>query len=194
MAEILVVYGTRHGHTAHIAERVASLLRTAGHEVDVRDARSNPALTARYQAVIVGASVHVGSYEREIRRWVRSHVDELAERATAFFSVSLSSASHDPNHDAESQDVIQRFFTETAWHPMHVAMFGGALEYSKYNPLVRLIMKHLVRREEHGRYADTSRNYDLTDYTEVDTFAHAFAAQFQRRELHATDKWQTEQA
>ena len=115
---------------------------------------------------------------------MQSHADELAKRPNAFFSVSLTSANRDAAHEAQVQEVMHRFFNQTGWHPMHVGMFVGALEYSKYNPLLRLLMKLSVRREEHGRYTDTSHDHDLTDYVQVDAFAHEFAGHLQRRELN----------
>lgn len=191
MAEVLVVYGTRYGHTARLAERVASVLRSAGHEVEVRDARSKPNLEPHYQAVIVGASVHATGYEPEVRHWVQSHIDELAARPNGFFSVSLISPTHDEARDPQVRHLMERFFTQTGWHPMHLAVFAGALEYSKYNPIVRLAMKASVRHEDHGRYLDTSHDYDLTDYAHVDVFAHDFAGHLQRRELHPTGQQPT---
>jgi menaquinone-dependent protoporphyrinogen oxidase len=187
MTEILVVYGTRQGHAAHIAERIASVLRAAGDEVEVRDARSRPALEPRHRAVIVGASVHAKSYEREVRKWVESHVDAIAARPNAFFSVSLAAATHDAEHDTEVREVIERFFHQTGWHPAVVAKFAGALEYSKYNPLMRFMMKRIVRQKEHGRYLDTSHDYDLTDYAQVDAFAHGFAHYLGQTRLRADE-------
>ena len=188
MAEILVVYGTHEGHTAHIADRIAAVLRSAGHEVDVCDARSQPPLAARHRAVIVGASVHTGGYEREVRRWVRSHADELAARPNAFFSVSLTSPTHDEAHDPQVQAEMRRFFARTGWHPSRVGVFAGALEYSKYNPLFRLAVKWTFRKEDHGRLTDTTHDYDLTNYAQVDAFARDFAGQLRRRELHLADE------
>jgi hypothetical protein len=35
-------------------------------------------------------------------------------------------------------------------------------------------MKGIVRRGGHPEYTDTSRDYDLTDYAQVDAFARRF--------------------
>jgi menaquinone-dependent protoporphyrinogen oxidase len=183
MTEILIVYGTRHGHTAHIAARIASVLRSAGNEVEVRDARSRPSLESHHKAIIVGASVHANAYEREIREWVQAHIDGLTGRPNAFFSVSLASATHDAAHDAEAEAAKRRFFQQVDWHPVQVGTFGGALAYSKYNPFMRFFMRWIVRKKEHGRYLDTSHDYDLTDYAEVDAFAHAFAQHLRRHDF-----------
>ena len=102
------------------------MLRSVGHEVEVCDARSRPLLVPRYQAVIVGGSVHASRYERELRDWVRSHADELDVWPNAFFSVSLAAANGEEAHATEMQQVIDRFCSATAWRPMHVVTFAGA--------------------------------------------------------------------
>lgn len=178
MARVLIVYGTRQGHTADIADRIASVLRSAGHEVHEFNLRifSPPPSLQGYNAVLVGASVHARGYEREIRRWVRSHAKELAAVPNAFFSVSLTSASHDEKSNAEIDSVLEFFERQTGWWPARVEKFAGALVYSKYNWLLGHIMRRIVRRESNGRYTDMSRDYDLTDYAQVDAFATQFAS------------------
>jgi hypothetical protein len=55
---------------------------------------------------------------------------------------------------------------------------AGALLYSKYNPLVRFVMKRIAK--EAGAATDTSRDYEYTDWVGLDRFvvelAEAFAA------------------
>ena len=49
---------------------------------------------------------------------------------------------------------------------------AGALEYSKYNPLKRWIMKRIAAKAGGG--TDTSRDYDYTDWDDLQQFAEAF--------------------
>ncbi|HSJ13546.1 MAG TPA: hypothetical protein VK939_03970, partial [Longimicrobiales bacterium] len=45
---------------------------------------------------------------------------------------------------------------------------GGALRYSEYGVLKRLMMKHIAR--SHGLSGDTSRDHELTDWDRVRSF------------------------
>jgi menaquinone-dependent protoporphyrinogen oxidase len=175
MARILLVYGTREGHTADIARRIATTLEGEGHHVALSNLRRDAPSTQECDAVLVGASVHIHAYEREARRWVRTHCDELSSKPNAFFSVCLSSANHDARSNAEVDAVIDNFVEHTGWKPALIARFAGAVAYSQYNWLTKQVMRRIARHETDGGCQDTSRDYDLTDYDEVTAFARAFA-------------------
>jgi hypothetical protein len=55
---VLVAYGSKHGSTAEIADRIGERLREAGHEVDVLPAGSVTDLD-RYEAVVLGSAVYM---------------------------------------------------------------------------------------------------------------------------------------
>ncbi len=95
MIRILIVYGTTHGQTTKIANAVSLALRSRAASVDVVPARS-ACRPHGYDAVIVAASVHAGTYQKQVRRWVRSHAQELNRKPTALVSVSLSVLQQDP--------------------------------------------------------------------------------------------------
>ncbi len=162
MARILVLYATIEGHTARIAERVAAALRTHGHRVDVLPACAEADLLG-YEAVVVGASIHYGHHPADLRELLRKNRAALAARPGAFFSVSLSA----------KERYLQRFLRQVGWQPQATATFAGALQYSKYGPLKRLVMRVFVTLT--GRDTDMSRDYEYTDWDAVDRFSEAFA-------------------
>jgi menaquinone-dependent protoporphyrinogen oxidase len=106
--------------------------------------------------VILAASVHAGQHETEMRKFVKGHVSELDSLPTAFLSVTLSEAGaegatsateEERAHFADDADgVIQAFFKETGWHPKQFKPVAGALIYSKYNFVIRLIMKRIAKK------------------------------------------------
>jgi menaquinone-dependent protoporphyrinogen oxidase len=172
MTRFLLVYGTREGQTARIADVIAADLRSAGDSVDVRNLRHGaPPTPDDYDAVIVGASVHARGYEREVRKWVRAHRAALDAKPNAFFSVSLSAANTDARSVAEMDAVVARFVRDTGWQPNIRQRFAGALVYSQYNWLLKRVMRRIVRKQSNGGYQDMTRDYDLTDYDEVHVFA-----------------------
>jgi menaquinone-dependent protoporphyrinogen oxidase len=182
-----MAYGTRQGHTKIITDRIAAALRAAGHDVDLCNLRDTvtPPIADAYDAVLVGASVHAGGYEREVRQWVKDNVDALRTRTNAFYSVSLSAAGHDAESEADTKAVIEKFVRETGWMPARVEPIAGALAYSKYNWFIRHVMRRIVRKKEGGRFQDMSRDYDLTDYQQVDAFAGAMIAVLSAAAMHA---------
>jgi menaquinone-dependent protoporphyrinogen oxidase len=175
MARILVAYGTGEGQTAKIAERIVRTLRERGHEAHVGDVSAGESpMVEDTDAVLVGASIHVGTHQPAVANFVRDHREELAARPSGFFQVSLSSATDDEERRAEAAEYVDSFIEETGWHPDRIAMFGGALRYSKYGFLKRLLMKRIARDATGD--TDTSQDYEYTDWNEVEAFADDFAA------------------
>ena len=175
MHSILIIYGTGEGQTAKIAERIAATIHGRGHEtnaLDVRD-RSESFSLREYDAVVVGASIHVGKHQDEIRNFVTENRESLSEMPTAFFQVSLSSANEEKREEAAGY--VESFLTETGWHPDRIGQFGGALRFSEYGFLKRLMMKRIAkdllteRREPNG-------DIEFTDWNAVDAFAADVAA------------------
>jgi menaquinone-dependent protoporphyrinogen oxidase len=153
----------------------SAVVEAGGHDVDVHNLReTQPEHTDDYDSVLVAASVHAGGYEREVRRWVRAHLDEIDAVPNAFVSVSLSAANHDAKSVTEMDAIVERFRKNTGWDPDRVVRLAGALVYSKYNWLLKRVMRNIVRKQEHGKYTDMTRDYDFTDFEQVRTFAHGF--------------------
>ena len=104
---------------------------------------------------------------------------------SAFFSVSLTAASDQPEDQAEVRQYLDHFIQETGWHPDMIAHFAGALAYSKYGLVKRLVLQTIARRTHEP--TDTSHDYELTDWGEVTHFAEAFTAMVARPQpLHDT--------
>ena len=173
MSRILVLYGTTEGQTAKIARFVGDTLRAEGVSVDVVDARTaRPDLEA-YDAVIVAASVHAAGYQRAVRRWVRSHAQQLSAKPNAFLSVCLGVLQQEPKVAQELTAILDRFAASTGWRPAITKKVAGALPYSRYNWLTRWAMVRIVRKA--GGDTDTSRDYEYTDWADLRAFAQEFA-------------------
>lgn len=177
MPRVLVFYGTGYGQTRKIALALGDVLKAATLDVEIVDAgvRLNPD-PAPYSSVIVAAPVHAGGYPKPVRRWVKAHADALRSRPTAFVSVCLGVLEQNPKTDAELARIRQRFFTETGWEPTAVKVVAGALMYRQYNVILRWFMRRIVARA-HGD-TDTSRNYEYTDWKDLEAFGREFANRF----------------
>jgi menaquinone-dependent protoporphyrinogen oxidase len=194
MKPILILYATREGQTRKIAGHVARALEGQGCAVDLRDAAApGPIALGDYAAAVVAASVHFSRHEREMVRFVRAHVAELQRLPTAFLSVSMTAATLvRPNHAparreravADLQRLSARFCVDTGWQPGLTRFVAGALLYTRYNFLVRWVMKQISKQA--GGDTDTSRDYEYTDYAALDAFARELAAQLRpRHDEHA---------
>lgn len=180
--QILIVYGTKYGQTAKIARRIAEVIMARGEiatMLDVESAPSSLVLTA-FDGAIVGGSVIGGKHQRSVRRFVLDHRDALDSMPCAFFSVSNSAGSVTARGQGEARRYVDEFLRDTGWRPSVTQTVGGAMLYTKYNPLLRWIMKQIAKRN--GGPTDTSRDYELTDWAQVQRFVDRFLTMVRRQE------------
>lgn len=104
-----------------------------------------------------------------VTRFAGANAEALSARPSAFFLLSLTAADDADESRAAVADLGAAMERETGWRPDEVAAFAGALKYSEYGPLTRVVMKRVARR--YGGDTDTSRDYEYTDWDEVAAFA-----------------------
>jgi menaquinone-dependent protoporphyrinogen oxidase len=172
MAKVLIPYGTTEGQTAKIAEVITHVIHEMGHEAEAVDIKSlSNTVPDGYDAVIIGASIHMGKHDKHVVEFVHKNHDTLERLPSAFFSVSL--AAHGDTQEAEGY--VDQFENETGWHPDKVALFGGALLYTHYGFIKRHMMKKIAGDKPGHLGLDTSRDYVYTEWDAVKRFAEHFA-------------------
>jgi menaquinone-dependent protoporphyrinogen oxidase len=175
MSGIVIVYASVDGQAARVAERIRAVLAREGHAVATIRAVA-PGLAqalAESDAVIVGGAIRYGRHVQDLEAVVRTHVAAIAARPNAFFSVSLSGGGPGAR-PATAARFVEELAERSGWHPQRVAIFGGALHYTRYNPFIRFMMRFIVGMA--GGDTDTSRDYEYTDWEAVERFAAEFAA------------------
>jgi menaquinone-dependent protoporphyrinogen oxidase len=171
-----VLYATTNGQTQRIAERIAARLRARGLEsaaFDVASAEAGSIDWKEVDGIVLGASLYRGKYQPRAVEFARTHRDALNARPSAFFGVSLSAASRNPEEVEAARKLAERFAERAEWKPSSIASFGGALAYTRYGFIIRFIMRRIARKE--GAPTDASRDYDLTNWAEVERFANGMA-------------------
>ncbi len=174
MASILISYSTSEGQTHAISARIADRCRRRGHDVTLADLGDEAPSFDGIDGIIVGSSVHYGRHGQAVRDFLTDHRDSLRALPTALFQVSLSSAVDDPERQAAAAAYVDELLEASGCDPDRIALFGGALRYSKYGFLKRLMMKRISRGATGD--IDTSRDYEYTAWEEVDAFADDVAA------------------
>ena len=173
---IALIHASGEGQTQKIAEYMAREFTDRQVDVEVYEGKNLPDNfeVSSYDGVIIGASVHAGKYPRYIRKFVQHHRDVLQEVPSAFFSVSLSESDEREEIRQEVADLIQDFLDDLNWQPVLVASFAGAVPFSRYGFIRKMIMSAIMRRRL-GE-VDTNRDYEYTDWSSVDEFVELFGA------------------
>jgi menaquinone-dependent protoporphyrinogen oxidase len=181
---VLIIYGTSYGQTAKIAARIEAGLLRRGHVPTVINASDAaiPPLT-QFDAVMVGSSLIARGHQKSIERFIRAHVRELRTMPSAFFSVSASAGSKSAAGREAAERVRDQFLTHMGWQPELRVCIAGAINYTRYNPLLRWYMKRASAKN--GGSTDTSRDHEYTDWKQVDRFAEDFAQLLETSERFA---------
>ena len=172
MANIYIPFGTTEGQSAKIAEFISDVVHAHGHKAQTADIKqAGDDIPDWFDSVIVGASVHLGKHEDYVRDFVQKNKTTLESLPSALFSVSM--AAHSDIMDAENY--VGKFEEETGWRPTQVGLFSGAILYTHYGFIKRLVMKKIAS-DKGSLDTDTSRDYVYTEWDGVTRFTEDFLA------------------
>ena len=172
MPSVLVAYATGEGQSAKVARHVESVLAARGFDVTTRHVSNVPDVES-FDAVVLGGPVNNRRHRPELVEFVTAHREALEDRPTGFFQLSMASAMPFRSAREGAMDFVDRLIAETGWRPDQVALLAGAVKYSQYGRFERALFR-LVAAVTTGD-TDTSRDYEYTDWDEVERFATAFA-------------------
>lgn len=171
--QVLILYESIEGHTRKIAETIAGQIEKAGNEVFLTRA-SDPTFCdpAQYDAAVLCAPVHIGTYPTAFTSFVQNWNASLKEVPTAFVSVSLAAAGDDRDGTHEAAGYVDDFVEKTGWTADEVHHAAGALKYLEYNYFKRWMMRRIVEQE--GGPVDTNKDYELTNWAGLADFVADF--------------------
>lgn len=137
---ILVVYASKYGSTAEIAEKIGEALRGVGFQVDVFPAERANDVT-NYDAVVLGSAVYAGSWRKEAVEFLEANEKMLAERPTWIFSSG-------PTGEGDPVQTMKGWRFPEAQKPIadrirprDIAFFHGDIDLKKLNFAERLLVK-----------------------------------------------------
>jgi menaquinone-dependent protoporphyrinogen oxidase len=154
-----------------------AILKDGGHEVTVADASETPPPPTSYDAVIIGASIHIHKYQSAVLNYITRHIGDLNKIPSAFFSVCLAVASDLDEEHKEAAKITNDFLEHIGWKPLMTTQIAGALKYTQYDFFTRFVMKRIAKRE--GHTTDTSKDYEYTDWNAAREFAAGFAVKIE---------------
>lgn len=166
-----ILYLTRDGQTKKIAERIAANL-TDCTLFDLRDqAVISAANFENFDQMIIGASIRYGHFDPLLEQFIANHAPLLNTKTSAFFSVNLTARKANRN-TPESNTYTRKLLARIAWQPTFVEVFAGALFYPRYGWFDRMMIRFIMHITKGD--TDTSREYEYTDWQQVERFAKKF--------------------
>jgi len=170
MARILIVFSTIDGHTLTICERLQQMLQAQGHEVNLTSFENEnevPLVLEQFDKIILGASIRYGKHRPNVGAFIQRNRQVLDSRPTAFFSVNAVARKATRN-TPETNPYLKRFLEQIAWQPRVAAVFGGKIDYPRYNAFDRNIIR-LIMWITKGP-TDPKSVVEFTDWEQVQSF------------------------
>lgn len=173
MTRVLLLYSTNFGLSQRICERIAELLRRRGLEARVV-ALTDPGVDpADCDVIVIGASIKHGKHQPAVLEFIQRHRTSLEARPGALFSVNL--VARKPHRNTpETNPYLKRLVTQSPWKPQLLGVFAGELDYSRYGPVDKHMMR-LVMWINRGP-TDFATKVAFTNWQEVERYAERVAA------------------
>ena len=139
-SETLIIYASKHGATAEVANKIGELLSDSGIQTDVLDVRDKIDLSI-YKNVILGSAVYIGQWQKKAAKFLKDNEKALADKNLWLFSTGPTGEG-DPVELMKGwkfpeglQDIADRI------NPIDIKVFHGVLDVSKLNTLEKMTVK-----------------------------------------------------
>lgn len=170
---VLVLHSSRFGQSIKIADAIARQLVARGATTELAAltvaTAPNP---ARFDAVVVVASVRYGHFDKNVPQLARRYAWWLNTIPTLLVTVSLTARKAE-KRDPAAHSYTAKLLAGMDWHPGHTEVVAGALEYPRYNSLDRTAIKAIMKMTNGP--TDSAAVIEYTDWDQVKATADAFA-------------------
>ena len=174
MSDLLFLYATHDGQTQRICAAMAEEARQSGRRVEIlslTDAQVADAL-ARTTQVVIGAAIRYGHLPKALYAFIAAQREAIEARPNVFFCVNLTARK--PGKDTPEGSVYMRtFLKKTTWRAHNLAVFAGALRYSRYTWYDRMMIRFIMLIT--GGPTDPNQDVEFTDWERVGNFARKLA-------------------
>lgn len=168
MAQTLLLYSTVYGLSKQICERIEESLSRRGERAQTAPIGVNDVDPSAFDAIVIGASIRHGKHNPAVLDYIRAHQAVLQAKPSALFSVSLI-ARKPGRSTPETNPYLKRLVAQSPWKPRLQAVFAGELDYARYGPVDRHLMR-LVMWINKGP-TDLASKVQFTDWNAVERFA-----------------------
>ncbi len=171
--KVLILFSTKYGSTAEVAESVATTIRSNGNDVDVYNLKKPFDGTLEgYDLIILGSGIIAGRWIRGARKFLASHHKTLDSKRLALFICGSEPYFEPHRNDELRKRYLEDIATEHGLQPESMAMFGGVFDFSKYGLVVtKLLTKMGVVKVLEDAGFDASKPCDLRDWEEIGIWA-----------------------
>jgi len=135
----LVVFGSKYGATAEIADKIGEALSKSGMAVDVMPAKIVSSIDS-YDTIIIGSALYIGQWRKEVIKFINNNQNDLMNKKVWIFTSG-------PTGDKDPVEGIQgKFFPDklkaviNTIKPKEITVFHGNLNEEKLSALEKFVI------------------------------------------------------
>lgn len=163
----LVVFGTRYGSTAKIAEEIGAVLSDEGFKVRVVNAAKDTISDiSEFDVVIVGSGIKMGKWTKETLNFLKKFEADLSQKKVALFVSCGYSREPDKVDEARENFLIKVADRYPSIKPVSLGLFGGVFAFHRYGFAERLVFRG-IKKELEKQGIETKKPYDFRDWETI---------------------------
>ncbi len=168
MAKTLLLYSTNYGLSKKICETIQASLAKRGESAEVVPLVGHTVDPKSYDAIVIGASIRHGKHNPAVLEFIRAHRALLESKPSALFSVNLV-ARKPLKNTPQTNPYLKRLVAQSPWKPQLLGVFAGELDYSRYGPVDKHMMRFVMWINKGP--TDFATRVQFTNWEEVERFA-----------------------
>jgi menaquinone-dependent protoporphyrinogen oxidase len=168
VANILLLYSTVYGLSKQICERIQASLLAKGERAEVAALADGAVDPAAFDAIVIGASIKHGKHHPSVLEFIRANQRLLEAKPSALFSVNLV-ARKPAKNTPQTNPYVKRLLARSPWKPTLTGVFAGELDYSRYGPVDKYMMRFVMWINKGP--TDFNTRVQFTNWDEVERFA-----------------------
>ena len=169
----LIVYGTRYGTAAEIAEEIGNVMKNEGVEVDLVDSRGlKDCDVSPYDLVVVGSGIKIGKWTKGSLKFLEKNKSALSNKKVALFVTCGAANMEETMAEGQEKYLDEVALKYLSGKPVATGLFGSVYDpNAKQGLMYKLATKFIIKKELDKQGIDTSKRLDYRNWDEIRAWA-----------------------
>jgi len=154
-----IIYASKHGTTEMVARKIQEGL--GDDQAQLFNLKRNKHFDlSSFEQVVVGGSIHAGSIQKHVSRFLDQHRPELLERRLGLFLCCM--------HEKEAENEFNAVFPEVLRnHAISSKIVGGEFRFDRMNFIEKVLVKKIAGVNESVSRIDDQKIRELVEELET---------------------------
>jgi menaquinone-dependent protoporphyrinogen oxidase len=140
--KIAIIYTSKHGTIAKVAQRIAG--RLTGNQISIIDLKKGKCPDIHsFEGIILGTSIYAGAPSKTMQRFCKENIETLRQKRLALFVCGM-----EPDETKQQQELANAYPQELYEYTVTKCFAGGEFLFEKMNFFERAIIKRIAKTDK----------------------------------------------